>query len=1805
MTRLAIACLFAPLAFAQIPTTTTLSSSANPAVFGQVVTLSASVSPSQATGSVTFYDGTTVLGTHKVLSGNAAISVILPSSGMRSLKGRFIGVTGYAASVSPVLAQTVNPVSATTLQAATQYSTGTAIGNQHLAAADFNGDGHLDIVTTSYTVLLGNGDGTFQKPVVYMGGSTAEAIVTGDFNGDGKPDFATARDDGNIGVWLNNGDGTFQAPLVFPSGADPIDIATGDFNNDGILDIAVSSPQGGATGIGVFLGVGDGTFKPVVTYLSGTPQSFLAVADFNGDGNADVVAANMNAGDVTILLGNGDGTFTVGATYGGNYPQFVAVGDFNRDGKPDLVLTGYVPSRLTVYLGNGDGTFTETKTSPIYNGFLWSEVAVGDFDGDGIPDLAVSTPNASQPVPISILSGNGDGTFRGAVNFPAGSTSGVALIAGEFNGDGRTDLAVTTESGQVAVLPGGAGAFPTVTTTSLPAGMAGVPYSATLAATGGTMPYTWTVSAGYSPFENISTGTIAETLSAGTEGGDYAFTVMVSGPNGPGFFSAQDFSVNITPLVSINNVSLSPTGRVGIPYSVTFSASGGTPPYRNWTVISGTTPPGLTLNPSTGVLSGTPTMAGGFSFTMTVSDSAGLTSVPATMPGMYIFPLLAVSTISVPNALTGVPYYAALNATGGLGVYGAWTVVSGSLPPGLTLNSASGVISGTPTTASGSPFAFSVSVRDGGGNGIISAPQPFTIAVANPASVTLTLGTSANPVTFGKPLTLTATLSTSGGSGEVTFYDGTSIIGTASAVSGRAVIGTSLLVPGMHKLTARVFGPLYVPTLSGPLSQVVNAIPSASFEAPVGYASGYSLTPVLVADFNGDGKADLATFGSVLLGNGDGTFGTPLVHAVGSDPVSMVIADFNEDGVPDIAVSDTNGVEVFAGKGDGTFASAEIYDALGPLGVLAVADFNGDGHADLLFNETSGQTSLYLGVGDGTFRAAQTVAPGLTYAGAIAVDDFNGDGKPDIAIGNAASGTVNILLGNGDGTFQAPVAYIVPIGYGANSLLSADLNRDGIRDLVVNANGDVYLMIGHGDGTFGKSALCCNGDATPAIITDFNGDGIPDLAVPSGSYISVANLLLGNGDGTFGAAVPYVVGNGAAEFAVGDFNGDGRPDIVAGNGGGTVYAQMGAATSADSQLTLSPAAFAVTASLTSSSASQTITLSYQTDTPGAPTFQSDLADSGANGYITVVPASGTMTLASHSGSLYTYAATVNVSVPSGAAYRNTVAFGVGGPIVSLPVTVSSLTQQTISFPYPAQVNLPALPFTLNATASSGLTVIYTSSTPGVCTVSGSTLTPIAAGACVITASQPGNGTYAAATPVTDSFSIIAATIMVQTITFAAPAAVTLPASPFTLTATASSGLPVTFTSSTTSVCTVSGATLSPAAVGTCTITASQPGNSTYAPATPVTQSFTISSGNPLSVSPSSVAIIAQVGGSPGTQAVTVSYQTFTPGAPNWSSTLSTNQGKGWIGVSPSSGTMTQASYADFLYTYTATVTISCNQSSFVAGNTYTGSVSFSAGVGAASAAVSCVSSSPQITGIVNAASAGQAIASVVSPGSYIAIYGKALAGGGNPLAATTPLPTTLNGTSVTLGGLPLPLLFASSGQVNAIVPQGLAPNNAYRLLINGQQDLVSNPVTLLVLELQPGIYTVDTSGSGAGIVADALTGQLINASNPAKAGQYLVVYCTGLGPVLGPNGEAAPADGVAAPGNLLYSTVAGVTATIGGVGAPVSFSGLTPTFVGLYQVNVQMPSGVTPGNSVKVVLTATDAKTGATGTSNTVTIVTQ
>jgi hypothetical protein len=340
---------------------------------------------------------------------------------------------------------------------------------------DINGDGRLDLAVAnsacgspfgcsstgpaSISLLLGLGDGSFvggtQYPV-QASLSLQMTVVSADFNGDGKPDFAveapyTVAATTALTVYLGNGDGTLQGPIstAIPSNGA---VAAADLNGDGKADIATvyaNCTQGACLPgyVAVLISNGDGTFQPSVPYATGLQPASLVIGDFNGDGKPDLATSNSASNNISILLNNGNGTFPIHVEYpSGLMPGNVLSGDFNGDGKLDLVVS--TETGILVLLGNGDGTFQPPLNYAVSQA---AALAAGDFNSDGKLDLAVTTQQDSQP--LLVLLGNGDGTFRTAP--PSGSASGYPAV-GDFNADGKPDLIM---NGAWILLGNGDGTF--------------------------------------------------------------------------------------------------------------------------------------------------------------------------------------------------------------------------------------------------------------------------------------------------------------------------------------------------------------------------------------------------------------------------------------------------------------------------------------------------------------------------------------------------------------------------------------------------------------------------------------------------------------------------------------------------------------------------------------------------------------------------------------------------------------------------------------------------------------------------------------------------------------------------------------------------------------------------------------------------------------------------------------------------------------------------------------------------------------------------------------------------------------------------------------------------------------------------------------------------------------------------------------------------------------------------------------------------------------------------------------------------
>jgi hypothetical protein len=328
------------------------------------------------------------------------------------------------------------------------------------AVGDFNHDGKLDLavstcnVDNQVSVMLGNGDGTLRQLVNYTVEGCPDAPAVGDFNGDGNLDLVVTDPSGTTGtvsLLLGNGDGTFQPPRNYAAEAFSCCILVGDVNNDGKLDLIMFAPNA----VSVLLGNGDGTFQePPINSIPPEQISAIGIGDFNRDGKLDVVAMAEfgSQSSAQVLLGNGDGTFTYFASYRVAQPEAVTVADLNKDGNLDLVVVNDESTYISVLLGNGDGSFQSPVDYP-GNSAIWS--AVADVNGDGNPDIIVAD---FFPQPgVSVYLGKGEGTFGDATYYPAGAENRYVAV-GDFNNDHLPDIVVPSwgNSNVVVLLSTGA-----------------------------------------------------------------------------------------------------------------------------------------------------------------------------------------------------------------------------------------------------------------------------------------------------------------------------------------------------------------------------------------------------------------------------------------------------------------------------------------------------------------------------------------------------------------------------------------------------------------------------------------------------------------------------------------------------------------------------------------------------------------------------------------------------------------------------------------------------------------------------------------------------------------------------------------------------------------------------------------------------------------------------------------------------------------------------------------------------------------------------------------------------------------------------------------------------------------------------------------------------------------------------------------------------------------------------------------------------------------------------------------------------
>jgi len=1021
-----------------------------------------------------------------------------------------------------------------------------------MAVGSFTGDGRLDIVVSypepdGTRILLGNGDGTFQSPqtIAGIGGSS---LAVGDFTDDGKLDLAVGNlHSDTVTILLGNGCGKFQTGQTISVPGGPAALAVGDFNEDGLPDLAVADEY--SNQVTVLMNQGNGLFQNAGSYPVGTEPDALVAADFNGDGSLDLAVLNRGSDNVTVLLGDGHGSFQLAGAYpAGNDPRSLVTGDFNGDGHVDLAAANYFSNNVTVHFGRGDGTFTSAGSVAVGPNPL--ALVAGDFNGDGRVDLATASYGADA---VTVLLGDGAGTFPQTASSNTTGQKPDAMVTGDFTDDGRLDLAVANRfSNDVTILLGqGDGTFQDAGTFA--AGAAPVAL----------------VAGDFNGDGRLDLAVADYGYSYGPEQGPAGITLLLG--NGDGTFQEAGF-INVG-------------GRPSAVVAGDFNEDGSLDLAVAIKVNTNATP--------------------GNSVVLLEGDGHG-DFVDA---GSF-------ATGSQPDALVEGDFTGDGHLDLAAADYGSGDVTV------LLGNGQGSFAEGGTYYLGASPTALVAGDFDGDNH--------TDLAVAYPGSVTVLLNDGSGTFAKGASYNL-GTYITSLVAGDFTgdghmdlaaanpFYSSTYY--TANTVTlllgnGDGTFSPTAPIPVGSQPIALVAGDF---NGDGRLDLATANYGSADVTVLLGTGTGSFLSPVLapsavqstplIADFTGSPVNDavvLTQTGQILyrqgLTNPPGAFAPPMV--LNPDPAlaarALAVVS-NTRGVPFLAALDAN---TFAVSGDptadrvpqvtlylphanGSFTILANLDL--PAGFLpaniASADLTGNGLGDLVISAAaSDQIFVCLQTAPGVFGPATPYSVGVNPS-AIALADLNGDGLCDIVVTDRFSGQVSVLLNQGNGVFSPEGRYRAGTGLydlapvngtnavqsleGTNSVVAGSFGGGPGTDLVVS-NGDsgsIVLLSGDGHGGFLNPQLAqtfFTGDTPTAVVAGYfiTGDNQLDLAVLSADSDTVT-IYRNNGSGGF---VPYFTigaGNQPTGLAVADVSRpggggpDGIPDLLIGNAYGDLLILAG------------------------------------------------------------------------------------------------------------------------------------------------------------------------------------------------------------------------------------------------------------------------------------------------------------------------------------------------------------------------------------------------------------------------------------------------------------------------------------------------------------------------------------------------------------------------------------------------------------------------------------------------------------------------
>jgi adhesin/invasin len=919
----------------------------------------------------------------------------------------------------------------------------------------------------------------------------ARFAVVGDFNRDGWPDLVAVGSQA-FGPYLQDPAAPrsfIPGPLVsFPGGSAAV---AGDFFMTGAPALAVAGSI--SNQVALFFNDGSAGFSQFGAFPVGAEPVALAAADLNTDGVLDLVAANHGSSSVSVLFlpVGGRPLQTLTFATGGAQPAGLAIGDFNQDGLLDLVVADAGSNDGSVLLGSASsGSWTLVSGPRLETGSAPVAVVAADFNHDGRPDLVVANAGSDS---VSYFAGNGKGDFQTRLDTPAGSGSALTSAWGcDLDGDGFQDLLVGSQTlGVLALLGNGSGSF-----TVKPAGTTAPANVAMVAAADLDLD-------GRLDFLAPSTSANVVYLGYSSEPrlSDPSFPLAKVGAVGP---SPRDLAV--ADFNGDGKLDLATASGSEATVSVLLGKGNGTVVTKSDVGLGS---PARALIAADFNGDGRPDLA-------VALPDAGAVSVLLWEPAAGGF---GPPRDTIAGAGTLALAAADLNRDGRADLV---AVNAGSRDVAVLLGRGDGSFERSPITMTATPTA--VVTGDLNGDGL---PD---LCVSSEAANLIAVGLGTGGGAFAAPFSpiLTRTSPNFVLLGDVN-QDGILDVITLSASDSR------------------------VSVLAGNGAGGFSEAPGNGFSTGEGPAGG------VVVDLDGDGLPDLAVACagsnelSVLLGTGGGGFAAARSLHTAAVPLRVAAADLNGDGRPDLVVSNqgSNSAWVFAADGKGWFVAAPDFGTGSQVAFLAAADLDRDGKPDVaICLPDANEVRVFRGHGDGTFQPAGSFAVGSEPVRLVAAD-FNSDGLLDLVTANKGSADLSVLLGHGSGDFT--LLSSVPAGPAPIDLVAGDLDHDGKLDLaVVSSLGNSVTVLKGQGGSFFPTSSFATGEGPVAIAAgDLNRDGSLDLVVASAASKSLT-VALHNGQGGFDALVPITLNTTPTAVFTGDTRRSGRLDLVVATSEGAV-----------------------------------------------------------------------------------------------------------------------------------------------------------------------------------------------------------------------------------------------------------------------------------------------------------------------------------------------------------------------------------------------------------------------------------------------------------------------------------------------------------------------------------------------------------------------------------------------------------------------------------------------------------------------------